>query len=133
MAAAISANDTGSQPGFDVASRDDTVDATCTIVALRGELDSAALEALDEAFDEALTQDDADIVVDLAGVDFMGADWIGKLVRTRTRLESQDRDLTLRSPSQIVRRLLDLCDLTYLIESIIRVTPHIGALKIVAT
>ncbi len=118
MAAGTFAFDAGTKPEVDVSTRDETVDATCTVVALRGDLDSAALNTLVETFDDAITRDDADIVVDLAGVKFMGAGWISELVRSRARLEAQDRELTLRSPPQVVRRLLDFCGLTYLIEPI---------------
>jgi anti-anti-sigma factor len=89
-----------------------------TVVALRGELDSAALMSLVDTFDEAIAQDDSDIVVDLAGVDFIGAAWIGTFVRSRAVLQTQDRELTLRSPSRVVFRLLDLCGLSYLTEPI---------------
>ena len=92
--------------------------ATHTLVALRGELDSAALNTLVETFDDAIAQDDSDVVVDLAEVEFIGAAWIGALVRSRADLRAQDREFTVRSPSRVVVRLLDLCGLTYLIESI---------------
>lgn len=94
-----------------------------TVVELRGELDAAALNSLVDTFDEAITQDGGDVVVDLADVEFIGAGWIGTLVRSRARLEMQDRELTLRSPPRVVHRLLDLCGLGYLIEP---VTPGRG-------
>jgi anti-anti-sigma factor len=92
--------------------------AAQTVVALRGELDSAALMSLFNTFDEAIFQDDSDIVVDLAGVDFIGAAWIGTFVRSRAVLQTQDRELTLRSPSRVVLRLLELCGLSYLTEPV---------------
>ena len=88
------------------------------VVSLRGELDSAALNSLVDEFSDALAGDDADVVVDLADVEFIGAAWIGTLVRSRAVLRAQDRDLTVRSPSRVVFRLLDLCGLSYLIESV---------------
>lgn len=93
------------------------VETAPTVVALRGEFDAAALNSLFESFDDALTHDDSDVVVDLAQVDFIGATWIGTLVRSRAWLHAQDRELTVRSPSRVVHRLLDLCGLSYLIES----------------
>ncbi len=95
-----------------------TVDA-CTVVELRGEFDTAALNSLVDTFDEAITQDAFDVVIDLADVEFIGAGWIGTLVRSRARLEMQHRELTLRSPPQVVHRLLDLCGLGYLIEPVL--------------
>jgi anti-anti-sigma factor len=91
-------------------------DAPAVVVALRGELDAAALSSLAESFDDAIAQDDSDVVIDLAGVDFIGAAWIGAFVRSRADLQAQDRALTLRAPSRVAVRLLDLCGLSYLVE-----------------
>ncbi len=90
--------------------------ADCTVVELGGELDAAALNRLVETFDDAIARDHSDVVVDLAQVEFIGAAWIGTLVRSRARLEAQHRELTLRSPPRVVHRLLELCGLAYLIE-----------------
>jgi anti-anti-sigma factor len=91
-------------------------DASHTVVALRGELDEAALSSLVESFDDAIEQDESDVVIDLAGVEFIGAAWIGTFVRTRAYLASRDRALTVRAPSHVAHRLLDLCELSHLIE-----------------
>ncbi len=93
-----------------------TLDATHTVIALRGELDAAALESLAERFDRAVASGDADVVVDLAEVEFIGAAWIGVLVRARSRLDAQQRGLTVRSPSRAARRVFELCGLSYLTE-----------------
>ena len=77
-------------------------------------------------FDEAITQDGGDVVVDLADVEFIGAGWIGTPVRSRARLEMQDRELTLRSAPRVVHRLLELCGLAYLIEPLIPARSHGG-------
>ena len=106
------------RPRFIVSSRREAIDTSKTVVALEGELDAAALNTLVDAFDKAIAEDDSDVVVDLAGVEFIGAAWIGTLVRSRASLQSQDRVLTLRSPSRMVNRLLELCGLSYLIEPI---------------
>jgi anti-anti-sigma factor len=106
------------RPRVVVSKRREAVDSTKTVVALRGELDAAALNGLVDAFDEAIAQDDSDVVVDLAGVEFIGAAWMGTLVRSRTFLQSQDRVLTLRSPSRGVNRIFDLCGLSYLMEPV---------------
>jgi hypothetical protein len=37
-------------------------------------------------------------------------------VRSRADLQAQDRALTLRAPSRVAGRLLDLCGLSYLVE-----------------
>ena len=106
------------RPRVVVSKRRETTDAVHTVVALRGELDAAALNTLVDTFDDAIAQDDSDVVVDLADVEFIGAAWIGALIRSRAALRAQDRELTVRSPSRVVYRLLDLCGLSYLIESV---------------
>ncbi len=115
MVTAFSGTDVASPPGVDVWAPG-TLDRECTIVALRGELDSAALNILVESFDDAIGHDESDVVIDLAHVEFIGAGWIGTFVRSRARLEAQDRELTLRSAPLVVHRLLELCGLAYLIE-----------------
>ena len=95
-----------------------SLDDTPLVVALLGELDAAALNTLVGTFDDAIAQDDSDVVVDLAEVDFIGAAWIGTLVRSRASLRAQDRELTLRAPSRVVYRLLEMCGLSYLIEPV---------------
>ena len=96
----------------------EALDSAKTVVALEGELDAAALNTLVAAFDQAIAHAGSDVVVDLAGVEFIGAAWIGTLVRSRTLLQSQDRVLTLRSAPRGVNRILDLCGLSYLMEPV---------------
>jgi anti-anti-sigma factor len=103
-------------PGVTVSRRHDR-GAASVVVALHGELDAAALSSLAASFDDAITLDDSDVVIDLAGVDFIGAAWIGAFVRSRADLQAQDRALTIRGPSRVAGRLLDLCGLSYLVES----------------
>jgi len=116
-----------------VSKRLESRDARQTVVALRGELDAAALNALVDSFDEAIAHDDSDVVVDLADVDFIGAAWIGTLVRSRACLQAQHRELTLRSPSRVVYRLFELCGLSYLIEPSENVEPRFGPIGVVST
>ena len=99
------------------------VEVSPTVVSLTGELDAAALNTLLAIFDDAIARDHHDVVVDLADVDFIGAAWIGTLVRSRARLNEQHRELTVRAPSRVVNRLLDLCGLSYLVEPIDRGEP----------
>jgi anti-sigma B factor antagonist len=121
MAAGVSGRSRVANPPRVVVSKPHAAAATDparTVVALGGELDAAALNTLVEDFDRAIAADDANVVVDLADVDFIGAAWIGALVRSYASLRLQDRELTVRAPSHVVVRLLDLCGLTYLIEPI---------------
>jgi len=110
-------SDRNDRPRVTVARRRSS-SASPTVVSLRGELDAAALYSLAETFGDAMTLDDSDVVIDMADVDFIGAAWIGALVRSRASLEAEDRALTVRSPSRVANRLLDLCGLSYLIEPV---------------
>ena len=104
------------RPRLSLSRRLEKTETTQTVVALGGELDAAALNTLVDSFDDAIAQDDSDVVVDLTEVDFIGVAWIGTLVRSRAVLQTQNRELTLRCPSRMVHRLFELCGLSYLIE-----------------
>jgi anti-anti-sigma factor len=91
-------------------------DADRTVVWLSGEHDIATDGALRETLAQAIALDDADLVVDLSAVQFMGASTVAVLVRARARLRRQSRSLELRSPSRCARRILGLCGQADLIE-----------------
>ena len=59
----------------------------------------------------AIALDDADLVLDLSGVEFMDAATVRLIIRAREFLRLRSRSLTLRSPSTHARRVLDLCGL----------------------
>ena len=91
-------------------------EANCTVVSLRGEHDIATLAELSEAMARGIALDHADVVVDLSGVEFMGAATATVIVRARDFLRTHSRGLTVRSPSRCAQRLLDACDLSGLVE-----------------
>ncbi|MEO8696983.1 MAG: STAS domain-containing protein [Acidimicrobiales bacterium] len=80
-----------------------------TIITLTGEHDVATLPADNELFAIAIASSHSDIVVDLSGVDFMSAATVDLIVGIRRLLAAQSRMLTLRSPSNRAKRILDLC------------------------
>jgi anti-anti-sigma factor len=82
-----------------------------TVVLLRGEHDASTVAALSEAMARAIALDDADLVVDLGGVEFMDAATVRLIIRAGEFLRLRSRSLTLRSPSTRARRVLDLCGL----------------------
>jgi anti-anti-sigma factor len=87
-----------------------------TVVSLYGEHDIATLAELSEAMARGIALDDSDIVVDLSAVEFMGAATATVIVQARDFLRAHARGLTVRSPSKCAQRLLDVCELTGLIE-----------------
>lgn len=87
-----------------------------TVVWVRGEHDMATAQLDAETMTRAVMLDDADVVVDLSGVEFMDASTVGTIVRTRNLLGSRSRSLTLRSPSTCAQRVLHACHLAALVE-----------------
>lgn len=93
-------------------------DADRTVVWLRGEHDSSTVDAVTETIARAIALDDADLVVDLSGVQFMGAATVGAIMRAAECLRSRSRSLALRSPSRCARRVIDLCGLEGLLDPV---------------
>ena len=91
-------------------------DVDNAVVWLRGEQDLSTIPALSETIARAIAHDDADLKLDLSEVLFIDAATAGVIVRTREFLRLRGRSLSLRSPSRCARRILELCDLTDLIE-----------------
>ncbi len=86
------------------------------VVHLRGEYDRTNVSALASRLSGAIASGDGDVVVDLAGVQFMDASTISVLVEASAFLGHRSRILWLRSPSKFGRRLLDVCGLGDLVE-----------------
>jgi anti-anti-sigma factor len=87
----------------------------CTVVSLSGEHDIETLDELSEAMARGIAWGDAEVVVDLSGVEFMSAASAAVRVRGRDLLCMQSRELTVRSPSRSAHRLLEVCGLTGLV------------------
>jgi hypothetical protein len=64
----------------------------------------------------AIARDNADVVVDMSDVQFMGAATVGVLIRARELLRTRSRSLVVRSPSWCARRVLELCGDTGLLD-----------------
>ena len=79
-----------------------------TVVWLDGEQDIATVPVLIDTLTEAISADDADLIVDLSGVTFIGTVAIDALIKARNTLRRQSRSLTVRSPSRCARRVLSL-------------------------
>jgi anti-anti-sigma factor len=90
-------------------------DADCNVVWLRGEYDISNETALLLILTRAIELSESDLIVDLSGVQFMGAAAIGVLIGVRNDLRDLSRSLTLRSPSEPARCILGLCGLTDLL------------------
>ncbi len=81
------------------------------VVWLRGEHDIATDAALCLTLARAIAPDSAGLVLDLSGVEFMGASTLGVIVRARELLRQWSASLTVRSPAAFVRRVISVCGL----------------------
>jgi anti-anti-sigma factor len=86
-----------------------TAECAQSVVWLRGEHDIATVSVVSETLSRAIALDDGPVVVDLSGIEFMGAATVGVLLRAADYLREQSRALILRSASQSAQRVLDLC------------------------
>ena len=88
-----------------------------TVVALSGEADRATLHVVVETLSRVIADRAGDVVVDLARTDFMDTAALRAVLNAREALRSGGRDLTLRSPPRIARRLLSIFGLGHLAGS----------------
>jgi anti-sigma B factor antagonist len=99
------------------------------VVWLRGEHDISTVAFLAETMARAIAVDDAELVVDLSGVQFMDAATIGVLIRARGSLRLRSRSLRLRSASRSARYVFELCGLAGLLDTRpVDATGTVGAL-----
>jgi len=97
-------------------SADPGSDPLRNVVWVVGEHDIATVTNLSVSIAQAAGLDDSDVVVDLSGVTFMDASTIGALVASHNRLRVRSHSLSVRAPSPLARRLLNMCELAFLID-----------------
>jgi anti-anti-sigma factor len=88
-----------------------------TVVWLRGEHDLSSIEELIPAIATAVDIGRSDLVIDLSRVEFMDSTTIDQILGARIRLEAEGRKARVRDPSPSARYLLEICELTHLVES----------------
>ncbi len=98
----------GPGAGIEIAVRET---AGQTWMSVRGELDILTAPKLRSALRTCAERSDGDVLLDLAGLDFIGALGLSVLIEGRRRLEARRRRLSVVAPSACVRRLLELTDL----------------------
>lgn len=86
-----------------------------TVVAFRGEADTATLGIVVEALARAIADHSGDVVVDLAETEFINTAALRAILRARGVLAGGQRELTLRAPSRVATRLLDVFGLVHLV------------------
>lgn len=79
-------------------------------LALSGEVDAHTAPRLSEGLSELLTGE-SDVVVDLAGVEFMDSSGLRVMVDADQRTKAAGTRLLLRNPAAAVRRLFEISGL----------------------
>lgn len=97
-----------------VLAKDPTED---TVVWLGGEHDMSSAEELMQAIATALDSGRSDLIIDLSRVEFIDSTTIDQILAARIRLEAEGRKARVRDPSPAARYVLEVCDLTHLVES----------------
>jgi anti-anti-sigma factor len=90
------------------------------VVVLSGDIDLVARDATSAAMEEAAAQaiaTGADVVVDLAGVDFMDSVGLACIAQLSSRLQDHPGEVVLRSPGSQVVRVLELAGFAPMIEA----------------
>ena len=82
------------------------------LLRLVGEVDLATCPALVKALDTEISHASGDIVIDCSTITFFGAVGVDALVRAHNELTGSRRRIIVRDPSSVVRRLLDIAQLT---------------------
>jgi anti-sigma B factor antagonist len=77
-------------------------------LALRGELDAATAIRLDDSVKEAVIDTEGAFVLDLSELTFMDSSGVGALLRARSLLGREERQLAVVCPPGPVRRVLGL-------------------------
>jgi len=81
------------------------------VIRLSGELDMVSVERVRSVVEGALTAEDDRLAFDVSGLEFMDSSGIALLVSAARRA----RQVELRHPTPIVRRLIELTGLTELL------------------
>jgi anti-anti-sigma factor len=89
-------------------------DAGVPVVRLVGEIDISNAEPIGDALAAIVGPDARQVVVDLAGLDFMDSAGIAMLLRTAARVDSVE----IRNPSDVMRRIIEFTGLS----DILRIT-----------
>jgi anti-sigma B factor antagonist len=91
------------------------VSPTTSIIAIMGDLNAFAEDALTEAFAEACTPTTRTIILDFSGLDYMNSGGIGLLVAARIRLQRQGQRLLAFGLSEHDRRIFAMTKLDQII------------------
>ena len=94
-------------------------DGARAVVTIQGELDAYSAPSLEEEVSQLLGDGVTELVLNLSGTKFLDSSGLRAILTAQRRLSERDGRLSLRAPSEPVRRLLDITGLTdhFVIES----------------
>jgi anti-anti-sigma factor len=116
-------------PATSVAGAADTLigqlaqEGTRTIVVLLGEADFSTTQALSDILARGISGGAGDVVIDLGRLEFIDTGAMRVLVAAQQRLQRRGRKLTLRSPSPVATRVLEVFGLATMVETLQETTP----------
>ena len=91
-------------------------DPGAVVLALQGEADVATAPLLAQTLAQVSEDGGAHVVLDAARLEFIDACCLGVIANARAFLRGQGRDLVVRSPASLFRRVLGVLEMEDLIE-----------------
>lgn len=88
------------------------------VVHVTGELTGGDTDALIEAVSNLLSDRQASIALDLAGVSFVNSAGLGDLVRLKAQANVQEARLIIANPSAYLRGVLEMTKLDKFLEAV---------------
>ena len=91
-------------------------DPGAVVLALQGEADLATAPLLSQALAQVSAAGTVPVVLDAARLEFIDAYCLGVIANARTLLGDQGRDVWVRAPAPLFRRVLAIVEMEDLIE-----------------
>jgi anti-anti-sigma factor len=88
-----------------------------TVVWLRGKHDASTQAALSESMARVIALDDADLIIDLSGVESMSSATVGVIKRAVEFLRPRSRSVSLQCPSPAALRVVEVSGLAELVDA----------------
>jgi anti-anti-sigma factor len=92
------------------------LDGFAAVLTVQGEIDTRSAPKLGDTLDAVIDQGHRFVVLDLGQIGFMDGSGLSAIRRRAERLATSGGALTIRSPSAMVGRLLDIVGMTHLVR-----------------
>ena len=81
-----------------------------TVIVLQGRFDFNAHREFRDAVDQALKETAREVLVDLAGVDYLDSSALGMLLMLRDKTKNAGKEVSLASAKGAVKQVLDIAN-----------------------